>query len=47
MPVERIEVKIKMNQNRTAADRAKVVAMLRASGRAGDTAVAEWIVVDE
>ncbi len=47
MPVERIEVKIKMNQNRTAADRAKVVAMLRASGRAGDAAVAEWIVVDE
>ena len=44
---ERIEVKIKMNQNRTAADRAKVIVRLRASGRAEDTAMADWIVVDD
>jgi transcriptional regulator len=43
---ERIETKIKMNQNRTPADRAKVIESLRASGRAEDAAVADWIVVD-
>ncbi|MDP9142420.1 MAG: FMN-binding negative transcriptional regulator [Pseudomonadota bacterium] len=47
MAIERIEVKIKMNQNRSAADRAKVVATLHASGRPDDAAVAQWIVVDE
>jgi transcriptional regulator len=47
MKPERIEVKVKMNQNRTAADRAKVVDHLRATGRAEDAAVAEWIVVNE
>lgn len=43
MPIERIEAKFKMNQNRTAGDRAGVIANLRASGRADDRAVAEWM----
>jgi len=44
---QRIEVKVKMNQNRTAADRAKVVDHLRATGREEDAAVADWIVVGQ
>ncbi len=47
MPIERFEAKIKMNQNRTPGDRAKVVESLRASGRADDAAVAGWIQIDE
>ena len=47
MRPERIETKVKMNQNRTAADRAKVVDVLRANGRAEDAAVADWIVIDD
>lgn len=45
MRPERIETKLKMNQNRTAADRVKVVATLRASGRAEELAVADWILL--
>ena len=47
MKPERVEVKVKMNQNRTAADRAKVIGHLRATGRADDAAVADWIVIDD
>jgi transcriptional regulator len=47
MKVERLEVKVKMNQNRTAADRAKVIEHLRATGHAEDAAVADWIVIDD
>ncbi|MFA5941295.1 MAG: FMN-binding negative transcriptional regulator [Sinimarinibacterium sp.] len=46
MPIERMDVKVKMNQNRTPADRAQVVATLRASARAEDRAVVEWIEID-
>lgn len=47
MPVERIEAKYKMSQNKTAADRAGVVAGLRATGRAEDRAVADWMQAHE
>ncbi|HZP11958.1 MAG TPA: FMN-binding negative transcriptional regulator [Nevskiaceae bacterium] len=47
MKAERMEVKVKMNQNRTAADRAKVIDHLRATGREDDAAVADWIVIDD
>jgi transcriptional regulator len=47
MKAERVEVKVKMNQNRTAADRAKVIGHLRATGRADDASVADWIVIDD
>jgi transcriptional regulator len=43
MPVERLEIKLKMNQNKTAADRAGVIAGLRATGRAENAAVADWM----
>lgn len=46
MRPERLEVKVKMSQNRTRADRAKLVATLRASDRADDRALADWIDVD-
>ncbi|HUP91299.1 MAG TPA: FMN-binding negative transcriptional regulator [Solimonas sp.] len=47
MPVARVEAKYKMNQNRTAADRAGVIENLRASGRSDDLAVAEWMAAHE
>ena len=43
LPITRIEGKRKMSQNRTAADRAGVVAGLGASERASDRAVAALI----
>lgn len=43
MRPERIEAKFKMNQNRTAADRAGVIARLNATGAVEDAAVADWI----
>lgn len=43
LPLEKVEAKFKMNQNRTAADRAKVMQTLHASGSAEDAAVAGWI----
>lgn len=41
--IERVEAKNKMNQNKTAADRAGVIAGLRATGRPEDAAVAAWM----
>ncbi|HUS23514.1 MAG TPA: FMN-binding negative transcriptional regulator [Candidatus Binatia bacterium] len=46
LPLARIEVKFKMSQNKPAADRAGVVAGLRATGRAEDAAVADWMARD-
>lgn len=43
LPMTRVEAKFKFNQNRTSADRAKVIATLLASGRAEDAAGADWI----
>jgi transcriptional regulator len=43
MPVARLDAKFKMNQNRSAGDRAGVVAALAASAVAGDRAVADWM----
>jgi transcriptional regulator len=43
MPLERVEAKFKMNQNRTAADRKLVIARLQGSASAEDRAVAKWI----
>lgn len=43
MPLTRVEAKVKMNQNRTPADRAGVIATLKATGAAEDAAVADWI----
>jgi transcriptional regulator len=39
--VDRIDAKFKLSQNRPSADRQNVVAQLRASGRAGDAALAD------
>ncbi len=43
MPIERLEAKFKMSQNKPAADRAGVIAGLTATGRPEDQAVADWI----
>ena len=43
LPVERIEAKFKMNQNKTAADRAGVMRGLRATGFPESTQAAEWM----
>ena len=42
LPIERLEVKLKMSQNKPA-ERAGVIAGLRASGRADDLATADWM----
>lgn len=47
LPLTRVEVKVKMNQNKTAADRRGVIAGLRATGRAEDAAVADWMQAHE
>lgn len=47
VPVERIEGKFKLNQNRTAEDRAGVVAALRRSRRPGDREMAELMAARE
>jgi transcriptional regulator len=47
LPIERIDVKLKMNQNKSAADRAGVIAGLRATGRAEDRATADWMETHE
>jgi transcriptional regulator len=44
MPIERIEAKFKMNQNKSAADRAGVIRGLR---EAGETATADWMETHE
>jgi len=43
LPIGSLEVKFKMNQNKTAADRAGVIRGLRASGAPGATATANWM----
>jgi transcriptional regulator len=43
MLIARLEVKFKMSQNKAAADRAGVIAGLRASGRPEDLATADWM----
>lgn len=43
MPLTHVEAKFKFSQNRSAADRAGVVARLQATGHDADRAVAEWI----
>ena len=47
MPVARMDAKFKMSQNKTAGDRAGVIAALRGSGRADDAAVAAWMQAHE
>jgi transcriptional regulator len=47
IPIARIEGKFKLNQNRTAEDRAGVVAALQESPRADDRAVAELMAARE
>lgn len=47
MPITKLEAKFKMNQNKSAADRAGVVAGLRAGGHAEDLAVADWMQAHE
>ena len=39
----RLEAKFKMNQNKTPADRAQVIAYLRASGHPDHVAMADWM----
>lgn len=46
LPVERLEVKLKMSQNKPA-ERAGVIAGLRATGRAEDRATADWMQAHE
>lgn len=43
LPLMRAETKFKMNQNKTEADRAGVIAGLRTTGRADEKAVADWM----
>lgn len=43
MPIARLTPKFKMSQNRSAADRAGVMAALEATGRADERAVARWM----
>ncbi len=43
LPLTRIEAKFKMNQNKTAADRAQVIAALQASGQPDALATAHWM----
>lgn len=47
MPVERIDAKFKMNQNRTPADRVQVVGQLQRSGHPDLQAMAEWMRTHE
>lgn len=47
VPIERIEGKFKLNQNRTAEDRAGVVAALSGSPRAGDREMAALMTARE
>lgn len=47
MPVARLEAKFKMNQNRSAADREKVIAQLRVSEHTDLRAMADWMQAHE
>lgn len=44
MPIERLEIKFKMNQNKSVADRAGVIRGLR---EAGEAATADWMQAHE
>ena len=43
IPIMRAETKFKMSQNKPEADRAGVIAGLRANGQAAEAAVADWM----
>jgi transcriptional regulator len=43
MVIERVDTKLKMSQNRSAGDRQRVTAALRAEGTAGANATADWM----
>lgn len=47
LPIERLEAKFKMNQNRTPADRAKVVGNLRETAHPDLAAMADWMQAHE
>jgi transcriptional regulator len=47
IPVARIEAKFKLNQNRTPADRAKVVAQLHSTAHPDLLAMAQWMQTHE
>jgi transcriptional regulator len=47
IPLERIEAKWKLSQNRTGADRRKVIAALRARGGENNTAIADAMETNE
>lgn len=47
LPLARLDVKFKMNQNKTAADRAQVGVHLRASGHPDLAAMADWMQAHE
>jgi transcriptional regulator len=47
LPLARVEVKVKMSQNKPATDRAGVVAGLRAAGDAESLAAAQWMEAHE
>lgn len=47
LPLARVEVKTKMSQNKPAAERAGIVAGLRAAGDAESLATAEWMEAHE
>jgi len=47
LTIEKIEGKMKLNQNHPAERREKVIRALRASGRADEVAVAELMAADK
>jgi transcriptional regulator len=47
LPLARVDAKFKMNQNKTAADRAQVMAQLRASAHPDLAAMADWMQAHE
>lgn len=47
LPIERIEAKFKMNQNKTSQDRAQVCAKLRATNHPDLGAMADWMQAHE
>ena len=47
LPVERIEAKFKMNQNRTPADRSRVIAQLQGTAHPDLAAMAHWMQMHE
>ncbi|TJY63211.1 FMN-binding negative transcriptional regulator [Sinimarinibacterium sp. CAU 1509] len=47
LPIERLEAKFKLNQNKTAADRARVIGQLRASAHPDLQTMARWMQTHE